>query len=182
MHITSTTSSKHWFGNRNMTSNCDVTNSAHQIQMTAIYHWMKTPRKFSAYAIGWKYGKVLATGLTKRQTCCVESSSYKNTKVNFSLKTCKRKHVSHPGSGVQRSGEAWGDFLIVCPLTKFSPWATAYGGHCYCIYTVCDVTLWRHIHVCKPMFWQVCWQSMHTILYTLSLLAVVQCVTVINVN
>ena len=27
----------------NMTSNCDVTNSAHQIQMTSICHWMKPP-------------------------------------------------------------------------------------------------------------------------------------------
>ena len=34
-----------------MTSNCDVTNSAHQIKMTTICHWMKNPRwKFSAYA------------------------------------------------------------------------------------------------------------------------------------
>ena len=33
----------------NMSSNCDVTNSAHQIQMTNICHWMKTPPwKFSA--------------------------------------------------------------------------------------------------------------------------------------
>jgi len=29
----------------NMTSNCDVTNSAHQIQMTTICHWMQTPMK-----------------------------------------------------------------------------------------------------------------------------------------
>ena len=37
--------------NINMTSNCDVTKSAHQIQMTIICHWMKPPpRKFSAYA------------------------------------------------------------------------------------------------------------------------------------
>jgi len=28
------TSPKGWFGNMNMTSNCDVTNSAHQTQMT----------------------------------------------------------------------------------------------------------------------------------------------------
>ena len=35
----------------NMTSNCDVTNSAHQIKMTTICHWMKNPWwKFSAYA------------------------------------------------------------------------------------------------------------------------------------
>jgi len=34
---------KHWFGNMNMTSNCDVPNNAHQIQMTTICHWMKPP-------------------------------------------------------------------------------------------------------------------------------------------
>jgi len=27
----------------NATSNCDVTDSAHQIQMTTISHWMNTP-------------------------------------------------------------------------------------------------------------------------------------------
>jgi len=32
------------------TSNCDVTYSAHQIQMTTICHWMNPPWKFSAYA------------------------------------------------------------------------------------------------------------------------------------
>jgi len=30
------TSPKRWYGNMDMTSNCDVTNSAHQIQMTTI--------------------------------------------------------------------------------------------------------------------------------------------------
>jgi len=45
------TSPKGWFGNMNMTSNCDVTNSAHKTQMTPSCHWMKTtPWKFSAYA------------------------------------------------------------------------------------------------------------------------------------
>jgi len=39
------TSPKRWFGNMSMTSNCDVTNSAHQIQMTTISHWMKSPHK-----------------------------------------------------------------------------------------------------------------------------------------
>ena len=37
----------------NMTSNCDVTNSTIQIQMTIMCHSMKTPQwKFSAYATG----------------------------------------------------------------------------------------------------------------------------------
>jgi len=41
------------FGNFNMTSNCDVKNSAHQIQITTICHWMEPPPwKFSAYATG----------------------------------------------------------------------------------------------------------------------------------
>ena len=34
---------KLWFGNMEMTSNCDFTNSAHQIQMTTIWPWTKTP-------------------------------------------------------------------------------------------------------------------------------------------
>jgi len=38
-----------------MTSNCDVTNSAHQIQMTTIWPWTTTPQwKFSAYATAGK--------------------------------------------------------------------------------------------------------------------------------
>jgi len=36
---------KRWLGNTNMTSNCDLTNSAHQMQMTTICHWMKPPMK-----------------------------------------------------------------------------------------------------------------------------------------
>ena len=45
------TSPKRWFGNMEMTSSCDVTNSEHQIQMTTIWPWTKPPPwKFSAYA------------------------------------------------------------------------------------------------------------------------------------
>jgi len=36
---------KRWFGNRTMTSNCDVTKRGHQIQMTTLCHWMKPPTK-----------------------------------------------------------------------------------------------------------------------------------------
>jgi len=57
-------------------------------------------------------------------------------------------------SGVQRSGDTWGDCLIGCPPSKLRYWAVAYGGHCYWIYVVCDVTIRRHIHVCKPTFWR----------------------------
>jgi len=39
------TSPKRWFGNKNMTSYCDVTNSAHQIQMITICHWLNPPMK-----------------------------------------------------------------------------------------------------------------------------------------
>jgi len=39
------TSPKHWFGKMEMTSNCDVTNSAHQIQMTTLWPWTKTPHE-----------------------------------------------------------------------------------------------------------------------------------------
>ena len=35
-----------------MTSNCDVTKTAHHKQTTTICHWMKPPWKFSAYATG----------------------------------------------------------------------------------------------------------------------------------
>jgi len=39
------TSPKRWIGNRTMTSNCDVTISPHQIQMTPLCHWMKAPHE-----------------------------------------------------------------------------------------------------------------------------------------
>ena len=43
MDIMSTNFAKTLFRNLNMTSNCDVTNSAYQIQTTIICHWMKAP-------------------------------------------------------------------------------------------------------------------------------------------
>jgi len=39
------TSPKRWFGNMDMMSNCDVTNNAHQLQMTTIWPWTKLPMK-----------------------------------------------------------------------------------------------------------------------------------------
>ena len=39
------TSPKLWFGNMNMTSNCDVANSPYKIQITIMCHWMKPPTK-----------------------------------------------------------------------------------------------------------------------------------------
>jgi len=41
----STNFAKTLFRNLNMTSNSDVANSAHQIQLTTICHWMKPPMK-----------------------------------------------------------------------------------------------------------------------------------------
>jgi len=39
------TSPKHWFGNMNITTYCDVTNSPYQIQITTICHWMNPPHE-----------------------------------------------------------------------------------------------------------------------------------------
>jgi len=47
----------------NMTSNCDVANSAHQTKMTTICHWMNPPPwKFSAYTTAHVY-KVKSSAL-----------------------------------------------------------------------------------------------------------------------
>jgi len=51
------TSPKHWFGNRTMTSNCDVTKTAHQIQMTTHATEWKPLWKFAAYATGYIISK-----------------------------------------------------------------------------------------------------------------------------
>ena len=37
------TSPKRWFRNMEMTSNCDITNNEHQIQMTTIWPWTNPP-------------------------------------------------------------------------------------------------------------------------------------------
>ena len=57
---------------------------------------------------------------------------------------------------VQWRAEVWwcpGRLRDCMPPTKFQYWAVAYGGHYYWKCAVCDVTIWRHIHVCKTMFW-----------------------------
>ena len=59
------TSPKRWFRNMEMLSNCDVTNSAHQIQMTTIWPWTKPPWKFSAYATGLGLETCLETRVLK---------------------------------------------------------------------------------------------------------------------
>ena len=79
-------------------------------------------------------------------------------------------------NGVQRSGDAQGDYLMLCPPTKFWCWEVAYDGHCYWIYAVCDVTIWRHIKVLAKFVDA----NMDIILHALLSLVVVQCVTVIT--
>jgi len=32
--------------------------------------------------------------------------------------------------------------------------SVAYGGHLFMVCVLCDVTIWRHFHVSKPMFWR----------------------------
>ena len=48
------TSPKHWFGNMNMTSNCDITNSAHQ------YKW---PPRATEWNPQWKFSAYATAGL-----------------------------------------------------------------------------------------------------------------------
>jgi len=31
----------------------------------------------------------------------------------------------------------------------------AYGGHLQLVCALCDVIIWRHIHVSKPTFWRI---------------------------
>jgi len=57
----------------------------------------------------------------------------------MTAKTCKHT------SGVRRKFP-WGGFHSV-----------TYGGHLHSVSAVCDVTIWRHIHVSKPTFWQSFW-------------------------
>jgi len=32
--------------------------------------------------------------------------------------------------------------------------SVAYGGHLFVVCGLCDVTIWRHIHVSRPTFWR----------------------------
>ena len=47
------TSTKRWFRNMNMTSNCDVTRSARQVQTKIICHWMKPHENFLRKPLIW---------------------------------------------------------------------------------------------------------------------------------
>jgi len=64
MHIISTNFAKRSFGNMNMTSNCDVTNSVHQIQTTNMCHWMKPPSHnnfLRTPLVGTRFSLILGT-------------------------------------------------------------------------------------------------------------------------
>ena len=47
--------------------------------------------------------------------------------------------------------------------------SVAYGGHLYLMCAVCDVIIWRHIHVSKPTFWRNLIHNMHILLHALFL-------------
>jgi len=52
---------KRWFGNMEITSICDVTNSAHQIQMTTVWPWTKPPHEnFLRTPLRTRWGKIRA--------------------------------------------------------------------------------------------------------------------------
>jgi len=73
------TSLNRWFGNRTMTSNCDVTNSAQQTQMTTLCHWMKPPPwKLSAYATVWDFAKITLTRVSSHWLWLESSHSVKD--------------------------------------------------------------------------------------------------------
>jgi len=54
---------------------------------------------------------------------------------------CIRLQTTCRYSGVRRK-LSWGGFHSV-----------AYGGHLFMVCGLCDVTIWHHFHVSKPMFW-----------------------------
>jgi len=71
MHIMSKTSPKRWFGNMNMTSKCDVTNSAQQYKWTPYAtEWKTTVKNFCV--VGHQIGKypVIRNG---DRTACAKS-------------------------------------------------------------------------------------------------------------
>jgi len=60
------TSPKRWFGNRTITSNCDVTISAHQMHMTTLCHWMKPPHEdFLRTPLAYNMSKTFFQGRRK---------------------------------------------------------------------------------------------------------------------
>jgi len=64
-----------------------------------------------------------------------------------------------------------------CVRRKFS-WgvhSVAYGDHLYLVCAICDVTIWRHVHVSKPTFW---WATQYAYSYTRNLL--ILCVIALN--
>ena len=91
----------------------------------------------------------------KYQNCCLAA---------LPMNVCERMCAN---SGVRRKF-SWGGFHSV-----------ACGGHLYLVCAVCEVTVWRHIQVTKPMFsrtWltQYAYSSIRTPLNL--------CVTALNIN
>jgi len=47
--------------------------------------------------------------------------------------------------------------------------SVAYSGYLYLLCTVCDVTIWRRIHVSNQRSGEVWWHNMHILQHALSL-------------
>jgi len=57
--------------------------------------------------------------------------------------------------------------------------SVAYGGHLYLVCAVCDVTIWRHIHVYKPTFWR---SLLTQYAYSSTRILLILCVIALNIN
>jgi len=70
----------------------------------------------------------------------------------------KSRAVSHWARGDHEAGLAPGVGVVISVVRrKFSSGevhSVACGNNLYLVCAVCDVTIWRHIHVCKPTFWR----------------------------
>jgi len=57
--------------------------------------------------------------------------------------------------------------------------SVAYGGHLCLVCAVCDVTVWRHIHVSKPTFWR---SLLTEYAYFSASTPLISCVIALNIN
>jgi len=126
------TSRKRWFGTMNMTSNCDVTNSAHQIQITTTCHWMNPLWKFSAYAtaehcftINWTFypRKINVTPVRwhvvheRKKQCSGTFSSEANPGQKHHSGSTRRLYQSHWQNATVRGLHHWNFYLLLLWLT-----------------------------------------------------------------
>jgi len=57
--------------------------------------------------------------------------------------------------------------------------SVACGGHLYLVFALCEVTIWRHIHASKPMFWQ---SLLTQYAYFSKSAPLILCVIALNIN